>query len=113
MQGTDSVDRDFDPLVVECTADYRAHPGLAKEFGDLAAFIAWRRAEARGVVSVLSKSKPPSAGGGSPSDAVLRREWVAQPARQREFGGDFAVFAAFRRAAGRGLVNICSSKRIV
>jgi hypothetical protein len=108
---TDSVGRDFDALALACAAEYKMRPALAAEFGDLETFIAYRRADARGCVRILSKGTPGSAGGAVPSDASLRREWDTQAALRREFGGDFAAFAAFRQAEARGLVGIYAGER--
>ena len=87
---------------------------LQQEFGDEAAFVAFRTHELAGHVTICGDKRHKVTPLAAPSLAAgvggLDAEW-ADPATQREFGGDKAAFVAFRTHELAGHVTICGGKR--
>lgn len=94
--------------------EFVASPDLQREFGnDEDAFLAYKRAEARGDVSVCGRGRDRRDRGAPPGadDEYLRSMYRNNPRLQAEFGGDEDAYVSFTKAAAAGSVVICGRRQ--
>lgn len=85
---------------------YEANAKLQEEFGSLAVFLAFLRADRRGAVRMLKGRTAPAGEPTAPTDPKVKQEWDASPRLREEFGGNFQAYAAYLQADREGRVMI-------
>ena len=100
--------------------EYEMNPDLQAEFGDVTAYLAFKRAESEGRIKGrpggVKSSMPVSRAGAGPGGGDVEaweKEFSASKDLQREYGNDVAAYVAFKKADVAGRTKVCAGGGVV